>query len=224
MSMPPLSSETKKRISTIAAKKPPFNVDPNVGKSAKPISGVYAGLYGILYPLQHRMSYIANYVPIVGGSDKQYLLLFFYDDGKLFCGIEVNKDEIEVLGGYEEPPQGNGTFADPFISGSHDIRTITSTRYYHKIRPREDGYGGTIFVKYYRTKGYRISVYDAANQDVPLGSDIVTSTVFGQYGRIDVDYYPIYGPHTLVVEVERLLPVDESEVFGYSVGDPWRPR
>lgn len=110
-----ISKETKKLLGTDNAPLPSTHPDPNVGKTAFTTSGVYAAIPGIIYPRHEGIKYIKSAEGLFKGDytagSKPYLLLIFYMDGSLFCGIPVSPED---LGLNNTLPSGSGTLADPY--------------------------------------------------------------------------------------------------------------
>lgn len=160
-----VSQETKDRISTENAPAPPFSLDQNIGKVATMKSGPYAGLKGILYPKADGVYYAISDDKLAEGqartSNKQYLLLFFYDDGKLFCGVPVDPTDVTIEGGYTEPP-GEGTPLDPIPCDKalHLYKNGTYT-FYHSLPPTAGNV--KIYVIRYGGGDGNIEVYFANN-------------------------------------------------------------
>lgn len=110
-----LGNTTKGKIGTVNAPKPKPNTDPNVGKIAFTSSGVYKGLPGIVYPKHEGIKYTQSVPGFFEGTHtsetKPYLLLIFYEDGSLFCGVPVSPTD---LGLGTTLPTGSGTLGDPY--------------------------------------------------------------------------------------------------------------
>lgn len=149
-----VSAETKARISTSAARMPlPSATDPNIGKVASPKSGVYQGIRGILYPRREAVLYdILDDDSTIGelmASAKPYLVLFFFDDGQLFCGVAATPSELDIVGGYTPIIAGAGTYSNPFPCGTITLGVGAATmdvgkRYYYDMA----GSAGQLTVDY----------------------------------------------------------------------------
>lgn len=150
-----VSAETKARISTSAARMPlPSVTDPNIGKVAIPKAGVYQGIRGILYPRREAVLYdILDDKSTIGelmASNKPYLVLFFFDNGELFCGIAAKPSELDVVGGYTPLIDGSGTYAYPYPCGSVTLGVGAATmdigkKYYYDL---DTGVEGLVTVDY----------------------------------------------------------------------------
>lgn len=114
-----LGNTTKGKISTVNAPKPGPSTDPNVGKVSFTRSGVYKGLPGIVYPKHEGIKYTQSVPGYFEGTHnlevKPYLLLIFYEDGSLFCGVPVAPED---LGLDTTLPSGSGTLGDPYSCSS----------------------------------------------------------------------------------------------------------
>lgn len=195
-----ISQETKDRLSTLYAPKPPVSSDTNIGKKAKMNSGVYAGIEGIVYPKRYAVLYeVFEDDSTVGKlmvSDKLYLLLFFYDDGTLFCGVPFNPDEVTISGGYDTPVPGEGTSASPYPCGDYDISSGYGSQIMYHSLPAQKG-KVTIRFDMYGMKD-RMDVYFANNPTQLVAS---TDGFVSNVGMLQFYYDPAFNGSKVIVDM-----------------------
>lgn len=199
MSIPSLTDATRSRISTVKAPKPSPHPDPNVGKEATMNTGYYAGLTGIIYPPDEGIRYMGQFGQgFVGNKkiNKPYLLLFFYDDGTLFCGVETDLTDCTVPGGVEPPPQGSGTVSDPYKCGTLVRSGHGSATNYHEL-PNQ---AGIVVIDYeFYTLPDSMDVYFIDNLVNPIAK---VSPRTGS-GYVSFYYDPNFNPNKIVVEISK---------------------
>jgi hypothetical protein len=201
MAVPALSTATKSRISVAKAVMPGPHPDPNVGKTATMKSGYYQGLSGIVYPQYEGIKYIES----VGGSyegsspasNKPYLLLFFFDDGTFFCGVDISPGDVNIVGGWTPGPSGSGTVADPYLCNSKVYAGSNSSTNYHQLPLDKKG---TVFIEYdmYGVPD-ALDVYFITDLDNP----IVSVPLKPGKGVASFYYDPSFHPNKIVVKVNK---------------------
>jgi hypothetical protein len=200
MPIPSLTAATMGRISTAKAPKPSPHPDPNVGKEATMNTGYYAGLKGIIYPPDEGVRYMGQFgQDFIGNKkiNKPYLLLFFYDDGTFFCGVETDLTDCTVHGGVAPPPQGSGTVADPFQCGvlvSSGVGTATN---YHELPSDQKGIVRIDYDFYGLPDS--MNVYFINDLTHPI-AQVPPKT---GPGYVSFYYDPAFNPNKIVVEISK---------------------
>ncbi|MCZ4246883.1 hypothetical protein BXO87_01915 [Bacillus sp. GZB] len=216
MSMPALTEGTISRISVESAPLPGPHPDPNIGKRAKPLNGVYSSLTGIIYPSTENYS---NATTHLKGS-KDYLLMFFYDDGSLFCAIEADIGDMSVLDGTQPVPEGEGTPAAPFGCNlqvaDNSIKGLGDGSYviYHEL-PNQIG---DVVVTYdFLNEPDSMSIYWSGEEETPVAS---TNGKVSKTGSLSFYYDPAYNPTKVVVKVNQEGAKSNSTAWKYKMSCP----
>ncbi|MUG00791.1 hypothetical protein ECC01_06880 [Bacillus tequilensis] len=216
MTMPALTEETISRISVEAAPLPGPHPDPNIGKKAKPLNGVYSSLTGIIYPPNESYSGLS----VDPKSAKDYLLMFFYDDGSLFCAIEADIGDMYVLDGAQPVPNGEGTPAAPFgcnlLVSNNTINGLgdSSQVIYHTL-PNQIG---TVVVTYdFFGEPDSMSIYWSGKEDTPIAS---TNGKVSNKGNLIFYYDPTYNPTKVVVKINEEGSMNNTTTWKYTMACP----
>lgn len=195
-----IKQETRDRIGvTHYTPKPTDKSDPNYGKTAWALSGVFKDLRGVLYPRHFEVKYEKlideSALGTRMGSEKMYLLLYFFKDtNEFFCAIPVDPLDIEVEGGYVGIIPGDGTLADPHPCG-YEISSGNGTDAKYYLLPNRTG---TIRIDYdLYSAPDKIDIYYANDPDTLVATTGVRTGV----GFLEFYYDPAFNGDIMIVKV-----------------------
>ncbi|MGG3801238.1 hypothetical protein [Metabacillus fastidiosus] len=217
MTIPAITAATKSKISTVNAPAPPHNSDLLVGKVAMMKSGVYKEIEGIIYPKREGLKYIGEYGAEFEGdiysTQKQYLLMFFYDDGTLFCAVPADFKELAIPGSPTPIPPGSGTISSPYSCGHEVASGGGSQTLIHQL----PWVKGTVHISY-DMFGItdRLQVFFIDDQDTPIAS---TNGYVSGKGSISFYFDPLYNSDRIVVKLNDGY-ANSGTIWKYNVSCP----
>lgn len=216
MAMPALTQETINRISTANAPMPSQHPDPNVGKKARPLGGYYAALQGIIYPQHEGVRYAGEFGQSFIGENvatRPYLLMFFYDDGKFFCAIEVDLIDLIIEGGAQPVPDGDGSVANPFRCGM--FFRGTGVRNDYTILPN---FRGTVKIDYnFLGAPDTMDVYWINDETRKIAS---TNGEVSMGGQLSFYYDPAFNPNKIMIKINVGRSSSTGSEWFYEVNCP----
>lgn len=213
-----ISQVSKDRITLVGAPIPSAVLgDSNVGKSAEMISGVYRGLRGIVYPKRYSVLYdILQDDSTIGDlltPSKDYLLLFFFENGELFCGVGANPDEISFDVPYDPATPGEGTSSSPFPCGTGKINSIgdSNQTIYHSLPDT----AGTVTITYdMYALADSMDVYFTSDTTLKVAS---TNGAVSMKGQLTFYYDPAFNSSKVMVVMTA---TDTDTFWEYSISCP----